>query len=65
MLGEIRAMQVYTYYVKYICMNIIAKKPCYVNFCSILMYKNVLCKLFWTGSKIRAMRIRAMKNRAS
>ena len=61
MLGEIRAMQVFT--IKDFSTNIIPKKSCYAKFYCILMYKTVLCKYGLTASKIRVMGIRAMGNR--
>ena len=61
MLGEIRAMQVYT--IKKIPQILFQKKLCCVKFYCILMYKTVLCKYGLTASKVRVMGIRAMENR--
>ena len=60
MLGEIRAMQVYT-------MTRKNSKNCkkYLHSTISYKYKIVLWKFFYAGSQIRAMQIRAMRNRAS
>ena len=57
MLGEIRAMQVYTMTRKN------SKK--YLHSTISYKYKIVLWKFFYAGSQIRAVQIRAMRNRAS
>ena len=57
MLGEIRAMQVYTMTWKN------SKK--YLHSTIFYKYKIVLWKFFYADSKIRAVQIRAMRNRAS
>lgn len=57
MLGEIRAMQVYTMTWKN------SKK--YLHSTISYKYKIVLWKFFYAGSQIRAVQIRAMRNRAS
>ena len=57
MLGEIRAMQVYAMTWK------IQKK--YLHSTIFHRYKIVLWKFFYAGSQIRAVQIRAMRNRAS
>ena len=57
MLGEIRAMQVYTMTRKN------SKK--YLHSTISYKYKIVLWKYFYAGSQIRAVQIRAMRNRAS
>ena len=53
------------YYVKYFCKIIIPKNRVMQIIYSIGMYKTVLCKFFWTSSKIRAMGNRAIENRVS
>ena len=60
MLGEIRAMQVYT-------MTRKNSKNCkkYLHSTISYKYKIVLWKFFYAGSQIRAVQIRAMRNRAS
>ena len=60
MLGEIRAMQVYT-------MTRKISKNCkkYLHSTISYKYKIVLWKFFCAGSQIRAVQIRAMRNRAS
>ena len=50
------------YYVKYFCKIIIPKNRVMQIIYSIGMYKTVLCKFFWTSSKIRAMENRAIEN---
>ena len=57
MLGEIRAMQVYTMTRKN------SKK--YLHSTISYKYKIVLWKFFYAGLQIRAVQIRAMRNRAS
>ena len=59
-LGEIRAMQVYT-------MTRKNSKNCkkYLHSTISYKYKIVLWKFFYAGSQIRAVQIRAMRNRAS
>ena len=57
MLGEIRAMQVYTMTRKN------SKK--YLHSTISYKYKIVLWKFFYAGSQIRAVQIRAIRNRAS
>ena len=60
MLGEIRAMQVYTMTRK----NSKNSKK-YLHSTISYKYKIVLWKFFYAGSQIRAVQIRAMRNRAS
>ena len=60
MLGEIRAMQVYTMTRK----NSKNSKK-YLHSTISYKYKFVLWKFFYAGSQIRAVQIRAMRNRAS
>ena len=57
MLGGICAMQVYT----------MTRKNCkkYLHSTIYYKYKIVLWKFFYAGSQIRAVQIRAMRNRAS
>ena len=60
MLGEIRAMQVYTMTRK----NYKNSKK-YLHSTISYKYKIVLWKFFYAGSQIFAVQIRAMRNRAS
>ena len=63
MLGEIRAMQVYTMTRKNYKNYKNSKK--YLHSTISYKYKIVLWKFFYAGSQIRAVQIRAMRNRAS
>ena len=60
MLGEIRAMQVYTMTRK---IPKIAKNICIALF--LISIKSRYENFFYAGSQIRAVQIRAMRNRAS
>ena len=50
-----------------LCKSMYSKKNCQKNLhnAEILYYKIVLCKFFWTSSKNRVIRIRAIGNRVN